>query len=91
MVNLSAVACRTATQMLLRSVCEAAPPTKSTNGQDAKGRSPVQLVASEFSSGCLGSQMNGVCLAIYHLMQRACFLFFFNHQAKLPYFNIAAL
>lgn len=91
MVNLSTVAFRTATQMLLSSVCEAVPPTKRTTGQDAKGRSPDQLVASEFSSGCPGSQMNGVCLAINHLMQGACFFFFFNHQAKFPYFNLAVL
>ena len=44
-------------------------------GQDAKGRSPRQLAASESNSGCLGSQTNPACLAIHHLMQRACSLF----------------
>lgn len=73
MVNLSAVAFRTrATQMLLSTVCEAAPPTKSTIGHDAKGQSPRQLAAYESNSGCLQSQMKPACLAIHHLMQRAC-------------------
>lgn len=84
MLNKSAVAFQTATQMLLRPVCEAVPPTKSIIGQDAKGRSLRQLAASEFNSDCLGKQMNATCLAIYQFHAKSMLLIY--NQTRLPYF-----
>lgn len=88
MVNPSAVAFRTATQMLLSSVCEAVPPTKSTIGQDAKGRSPRQLATSEFNSDCLERQMNAAYLAMYQFNAKSMLLIY--NQARIPYFSPAA-
>ena len=88
MVNLSAVAFRTtATQMLLSTVCEAAPPTKSTIGQDAKGRSPRQ-------SGCFWIQLwlsgkSNESSSLSHTLLNAKNMLLIYNQANLPYFNLA--
>lgn len=88
MVNLSAVAFRTTTtQMLLSTVCEAAPPTKSTIGQNARGRSPRQF-------GCfwiqlwLSGKSNESSSLSYTLLNAKSMLLIYN-QANLPYFNLA--